>query len=655
MDPTTLPDEALDYISQVSNPVENKPLIDPEGAKQELLAYCNDFITKSASWRSSSYEDKWRRFQRAADGIYEPELAAAKEKWQSKVHVGITASHRESIHAYLFKIMCGTNPPLEISSRFDLGEQDQSKNIRDIILRELDKTRWEVEFDSTMHDADTFGSGFIRRYWKTETAIRKLKKPVTELIPNDINPMGEMAGYVANKLKTSYQEDKVKVITYRGLKVQNVSIWDVFKTPKALKIPGSTIAIRYWMTYGDLVKGVNEGYHLPETIKKLKGAATSRKFSPGESEVNADRNVTDSSIAAPDYGKELEFYELFGKLPKKWIYSIIGQELSGDIEELISARVIFHKICPVAVEVNDEYDGEPPIHQLNHFPKNGDSYGLGIPEMLETPQAVINEIVNQRLDNGAQSLNHHFAVIESALVNPKEDLKSKASCVLRLNANKVPNGVAANAIAELPISDVPSRAGFSEVNEWERFAQERTSANRVTLGTAGLVNDSNQTLGGQQMLKESAGEKFAYIGLMMELGFSQELFHGIWKTVYTNIDPQDIEDSIGPERAQSFILITPEEIMRDYIYKPMGVFGMETKAVRQARILQIRDKFIGAPWIDDEKMYDETCRAGDVDGDMFKKTDEQVMQDQAMQIPMGEEGQIPTDTMGVPMQGQGTA
>lgn len=666
----SLPPEALSYINgikeqdaQAAKSLKNEA--DIEAAKKDLLSHCNDFITKSQSWRDSSYRDKWEKYQRMVDGIYEPSLAAQKAEWQSKVHVPVTASHRESIHAYLFKVMAGTNPPVDISARFELGEADQSKNIKDIIMREMDKARWEIEFDATMHDADTFGSGFIRRYWKTETAFRKLKKPVLETFTDNLNPMG-MIGFAkraaTGQLKTiGYQEDDVEVITYRGLKVQHVSIWDVFKTPKAIKIPGSAIAIRFWMTYGDLVKGAREGYYLPDAVEKLKGIATSKKMSPGEDNVNSDRGVIDGNIPAPDYGKELECYEKYAKLPKKWIYTILGRDIGGDPEELVSARVIFHNLCPIAVEMNSEYDGEPPIHQLNYFPKNGDAYGMGIPEMLETPQAVINEIVNQRIDNGAQSLNHHFAVIEKALVNPKQDLKSSAGMVLRLDSKYVPSGVAANAIAEIPISDIPSKAGFSEVNEWERFAQDRTSSNRIMQGSTGnAATNGTKTLGEQQLLMEAAGAKFSYVGLLMELDFSQEFFHGIWKTVYANMDPQDVEDSIGPERAKEFIIITPEEIMRDYIYKPLGVFTAERKAEQQARILQIRQAFIGAPWIDDEKMYDAACRAGDLDGDMFKKDEQQILMEQAQQIQpgMGQGGPQmggtpPIDTTGAPMPPQG--
>jgi hypothetical protein len=239
-------------------------------------------------------------------------------------------------------------------------------------------------------------------------------------------------------------------------------------------------------------------------------------------------------------------------------------------------------------------------------------------------------------------LNKSFGVIEKALVNPKQDLVSKPGMMLRLDGNKVPNGDVRNAIMEFTINDTPLRAGFSEVNEAERWAQERTSANRVTLGTAGLIKDSNQTLGGQEILRESAGEKFSYIGLRMEVDFLKKFFHGIWKTIYKNMTPLDIEDSLGPDKMKTFIPITPEEIERDYIYMPLGVFTMENKAMRQARLLGIRQAFLGAPWVNDESYFDVVMQNADEDPERFKKDEMQIMQEQAAMIqPMGGPGMPP--------------
>jgi hypothetical protein len=642
--------EAAEYLNEIEGAKEKQMReMALFGAKTELLSHCNGFISKSESWRKASYEPKWTKYQRNADCIYDPDIAAKKEPWQSKVHVGITASHRETIHSHIFKTMCGVNPPLEISSRFDLGEMDQSENIRDIMLREMDKARWSVVIDSVMHDADTFGSGFIRMGHKTTIEKRKLRKEVSEQFTDNLNPMG-MVGYMTRaatgKLKKRYEMAEEDVITYRGLELKHYSIWDIFPDPKALCIRGNTIACRYYSTYEQIVKGIEEGYYLEDAADKLKGIKETRRYGDGEDQIQNTRNVSDSTTDKTEYQQEYCLYELFGRMPKKWIYPIMGQEFENG-EELVPARVIFHKNCVIAVEVNDDYEGEAPIYKLDYMPRNGSFYGVGVPEMLLDSQDVINEVVNQRLDNGAQALNHSFGVIEKALVNPKQDLVSKPGQIIRMDARYIPNGDVRNALTQLTINDTPVRAGFSEVNEAERWAQERTSANRVTLGTAGLVKDANQTLGGQQILRESAGEKFAYIGLRMEIDFLVDFFKGIWKVTYNNITPEDVEESIGEERAQSFILVNPEELSRDYVYRPMGVFTMENKSMRQAQLMQIRQQFLGAPWADDEKFFDAAFQNMDEDPDKFKKDEQQILMEQAQQIPMGGEPQ--TDLTGQPM------
>ena len=330
-----------------------------------------------------------------------------------------------------------------------------------------------------------------------------------------------------------------------------------------------------------------------------------------------------------------------------------------DPEEMVSARVIFHPDTLMAVEINDAYDQEPPILKLDYMGKNGSFYKRGIAEMLVDIQRIANEVVNQRLDNGAILLNKSFGVNEKALINPKEDLRSRPGMMIRMDGNKVPNGDIRNALMELPMNDTPVRAGFSEVNEAERWAQERTSANRVPLGTAGLVKDANQALGGQQMLKESAGDKFSYIGLMQEQSFLQKFFQMVWKLTYQNITPEDIIASIGEKRFQNFILITPEEMQRDYIYRPLGIFQMANRDRLQQQVQSIREQFKGAPWCDDEKFFDKICQLADQDPEAFKLDETQIMMNQANQImPQGAEAegmppgapQAPqTDLTGQPM------
>jgi hypothetical protein len=256
---------------------------------------------------------------------------------------------------------------------------------------------------------------------------------------------------------------------------------------------------------------------------------------------------------------------------------------------------------------------------MDYWHVNGRFYGRGIPEMLINPQSVINEVVNQRLDEGAQSLNKRFAVVEKAFVDPKDITEGGPGIHVRINQKALgPNGDVKQVISEIGQTPMDRGAGFAEVLEWERQAQERSSANRVTLGTSGLSGDVNKTLGGQELLKQQAGEKFAYIAMVQEFTFQYELFRSYWKLIYANINQEDIVLALGQERAAKFILLPPEEVERDYVFEPQGLFEMENKGIYQARIAALQQQFGMFPWFNHLAAFDQEARSANLDPDSLK-------------------------------------
>ena len=142
----------------------------------------------------------------------------------------------------------------------------------------------------------------------------------------------------------------------------------------------------------------------------------------------------------------------------------------------------------------------------------------------------------------------------------------------------------------------PDRASFVEPQEWERIAQERTSITRATLGTSGQVNDANQTLGGQQMLKEASGDKLAYLGMLSEFDFQSKLSHAIWALIYQNYNPEDFAMALGPQKASHLQLMSPEQVALNYRLIPKGIFEAGNKALRQARIGSLAARYGSLPW-----------------------------------------------------------
>ena len=593
----------------------------------ELLAWCNKFIDASAEWRRNSWETQWARWQRASDAIYDPALEKKKEKWQSKAVWPISAAHRENAQAQLFKTEIGPRPPIEFKARVDLMPPmpapmqapgtdqasqpmmapkpvDQGVLIRDLVLREREKARYEIERNKVVEDKTAYGSGFMRAYFETVMDDRLVNEPIYETM-SLMDPGSIMRAMSGQQHVVGYNKVVKSVPVYRGVRLEHISIWDVFKDPKALKIQGSgaPIAVRYNTTYGEIVKGAKPtidpqtgedipGYYLPEAAVKLKSVKSDEETPLDKKEVESDRKLQDTPVDRPEYGKNLLCYEIEARLPKKWVL-IDGQDID-DQEKLMPAVVRFHKSTVISVRPSDAYDGEPQIYQDDYIPVAGQPYGRGIPEMLKDVQLVSTETINQRLDAGSISIAQRFAVIEKALVDTKDIDENRN--VIRL---KAPGNIALTdvkqVIGRIDMGDV-ARTAFIEPLEWERIAQERTSITRATLGTSGQVKDANQTLGGQEMLKAATGDKLAFIGMLSEFGFQRDLNLKIFALIYQNYEMDDYIEALGPEKAAQLVMMTPEDVATKFVYTPKGIFEMENKALRQARIADMTSRYGSLPW-----------------------------------------------------------
>lgn len=600
-----------------AEPQVEEIVLDRSAMLSELLNWSVNFQKKSAEWRKANFEENWDRWQRAKDAIYDPVISAKKEAWQSKAVWPITAAHCETAQAQLFRTEVGPRPPLEVKSRKGLvplgpdGQpMDQAEIIRDLTIREREKGQYEVERNKQIEDKITYGSGFMRARFETRIEDRVIKVP--ELEPMSIMDPTSIMRHMSGQAKVIGYKDEVQPVTiYRGVKYEYIPIRDVFWDPLATKVEGSPIAVRYRTTYGEILKGIEEGYYLPEAAEKLRSESSKETTPEDKQGVQADREQSDTPIERTEHQRVLECFEVEARIPKKWVL-IDGQEID-DPEKLMPAVIRFHEKAVVAVKPSESYDGEPTIYKDDYIPIAGSFIGRGIPEMLKDVQLVSSETINQRLDTGSVALRQKFAVIERSIVDPK-DLEEDRN-VIRI---KAPSGV--NDIRQmfmtLDMGKVDS-AAFIEPQEWERVGQERTSVTRLTMGTAGQVKDANQTLGGMEMLKSASGDKLAFIGMLSEFDFQYKITRATWRLIYTNYQPEDYAMALGPQRAQTFLPMSPEELELSYAFVPMGVYQMENKAMRQARLAQWYQQFGMMPWANAVQVAKTELQSMDEDPELF--------------------------------------
>jgi len=416
-------------------------------------------------------------------------------------------------------------------------------------------------------------------------------------------------------------------VVYRGTRIQHIPIWDFFADPKALEIEGNPCAFRFRVTYQEILDGVARGYYLAEAAEKLKNVTPNEVEPEGKLAANNYRGISDQSPERSHNDRRFELKEYYALLPQKWIFPMLlqPQEVTNP-DRLIAAKVVFHDSVLCAVELNKDYEGNAPYYKLDYFKVAGRFYARGIPEMLKDKQSITNEVVNQRLDNGALILNKGFIVVEKALVDSR-DLTSKPGMGIRINNKALgANGDVRNVIQPFDMGHLDLQSGFSEVYEQERSAAERTGANRTTLGTAGLVKDSNMTLGGQEIAKAAASEKLAYVAMVMEFSWFIKIIQAYWKVIYQNISIEDVLNAIGPERLQGFQLISPIQIATEYKYAPQGIFNMENKGRLQAQVQALYQQFRDQPEIDPMKVFDLGIKNIGLDPSSLKRTPEEMYQ-----------------------------
>ena len=202
------------------------------------------------------------------------------------------------------------------------------------------------------------------------------------------------------------------------------------------------------------------------------------------------------------------------------------------------------------------------------------------------------------MDNINLIMNKMLIVVEKALVNASQDLTSKPGGIIRLKAGMVDD--IRKAVGELQFSPMAQDAWRHRAN-LEREVQEITGANRVTLGSADIVKDTNQTLGGMELAKQSFNERVAAYGMVMEIDFMIKSAEKIYAQIYQNAQAEDMQKILGTDpvrigqdpasgqpieipRYLAFVFVPPETLNDSYIFKPAGIFTMENKVVKSAQV-----------------------------------------------------------------------
>ena len=598
-------DHSLSPAETLPSPTNENPLVTQR--KEELISYVRNFYRKSWDWRSSRLHEKWNRCDRNYHAIYDPTDAARKEPWQSTMFVDITFQNVEVITSQIFKTMASPNPMIQTEAG-PAGDDLQARLIQDVVDYELRKSNFKIAFYDALKEAVKYGSGFVKLYWEREEDVRLRRQPVQQSPMEVVQsaPMESLTGQapMPSPAIKGFQMQPSPTLLKNNLCAHYVHIRDIFPDPNTTHWKCGIH--RDKITYGEIVDFIDKGQFF-DVRYLLQDVSEGDNFQVDTMDIKNERGYFNIHRSKPRNEKRHTVWELTNKIPLKWVQFDIPE--GPQAEQLVPAKVMVASgLALLSSVINTEFDGEWSVLKMDYI-RTGEPYGKGIPEVVFDDQDEINESANLGIDNMNLIINKMTAIVESALVNPDQDLVSKPGGMIRLKGN-----IEDIRKVFLPI-EYPdlSQSFFQHRFNIERMVQEKTSANKVTMGTAGQgKQDANRTLGGMELLQQMFNERVAAYGMVTEISFILKVAERCYGLIYQNLTPPDLKPILGEAPVQigmlppppappgmpplppmphmvprylAFAFVPPEIIANSYRFKPMGIFSLENKIIKSAQFM----------------------------------------------------------------------
>lgn len=569
--------------------------------KNELLMYCQSFYRRSWNWRSYRFHSNWDKWDRNYNAIYDPQKKAQKEPWQSTMFVDITIQNCEIIRSQIHKTMMAPKPPIQTEAGPD-GDDLQARLIQDNVDYQFRKAQFDVNFYDTLGEGVRYGSGFMKFYWMKKVDTRLRRAPVMENPGQMIDRASPQSllgqGPMPEPMITGFQMQPQEILLENHLCTKYVHIRDIFPEPNTTD--WQKTLHRDKLEYGTILRHIQKGEFF-DVRSQIENLTEGEHFEEDLQTIMQELGYFEENRDLSKFEKKHSIWELMLPIPRKWIQFELPE--GDEAEILVPARVlVVSGIAVLASEENNAFDGETNILKMDYI-RTGLTYGKGIPELIQDDQDELNEHANAGIDAMSLALGKGVVVLDNALVNSEQDLKIGPNMIVRLKQQVVDS--VSKGFMPIEFPDV-ANSYFQHRFEIERNVQEKTGASRVTLGTSGQVSDTNQTLGGMELLRQMFNERIAAYGMVIESAFLMRAAQKVYGLIYQYLpNIEDLKPILGDQPVQigvipdpltgepmphmvprymAFAYPPPELVNNSYRFKPMGIFSLENKVVKDAQI-----------------------------------------------------------------------
>lgn len=573
----------------------------------------------SEYWRREKriiWDTCWNHYKQVYD-------ATGKEPWQSTTFMPATSKVVETIVANLHATSMAPHTPIEYQANLPQMQVPVS-NHNSIIANDFDRSQFKVKWTDFLRSLVLLGTGIGKvGYAKEERMVLVKKRNRMAALNGLFNAIGASP---VDTEKFSMQ----KMITKDWATFDYRDPYDIYPEPYTFEIDDTHWIIeKAKITNAELIAGAND----PDPMMRLRNITPALLTRSNDSRIVADPEKQARRLALmqqqvamnyqdPDSPHEL--YEYWGPVPELWMFPEHKNDPQAKYRMVPGWIWVVDKQWVVRKQLNPFRDAMPPYVRGHYIRIPGQWYGVGAAELMAGLQIEKNELRNTRIDNVNLILNKIMAVLKDK-VPPGEwnRLKSAPGAIwLFEGVNKV-----ADAVMPIDVPDITKDAYIAS-KEIDSEIQETTAANSATLGVGGQEADAGgKTFRGQLLNKQASADRFMLYARVLEVCGLADATRKYYQRIYQYKSYDDIAAIIGPEKAQQFEFIPPEDLDRLAKLVPLGVLTTETKGVKLAQLEAFHQQFRDQWWYKGiDVARKELNEMGYPDADQFVFSDEEIQQ-----------------------------
>lgn len=525
--------------------------------KAEFIAGLKTSAESSFSSRNARfarYYDIWNGWNNTSSAPTHDNINTTVTTTTSSIHMKEVFKAIDTILSQFIEMIFMRGNPFKVEGNDGKIDDAQAGVIEKMIKIFINKSQMYREYVALLTELMVTGICFSKLTWKYEAYQRTISEDV-----EDRDETGTVVG-------THKEKTKRLIVKKDCPNLEFISYKDIFYSTRAKNIENTWLIHRTWTTL-DKLKEVNKQYKLRQETDKdfymnLEELETKYDLSRSADLAEAD-TTSKKAMEGITLGNEkvdLTSTEYVEKVNTNEYGEIEILEYWNDISTQVT---MVAGGCVLIYDDQNPYDHmEKPFQCANLIVRPGEIEGIGIVELCEDANELLNTSVNIQIDNDAICNNIMMIADRSTNINADELIARKGGVIW---VNNEEGKQLTQLVQQLVFSKVNTSAlvGLA-INE----IQEVSSASKIMQGTyeSGAVRSNGQTRTIATLGQSKIRGKVLTFEEMWLMPYIRQ-FYGLLQQYMT--EAQVLKYN-GQDGTTEYIKVSPEDIALDIDFIPVG-------------------------------------------------------------------------------------